>query len=43
MKRLLALLALSPLLANAAPITAEKQPLNVHAIGMFFVSSSPLC
>ena len=37
MKRLLALLALSPLLANAAPITAEKQPLNVHAIGMFFV------
>jgi cation/acetate symporter len=37
MKRLLALLALSPLLANAAPITAEKQPLNVHAIGMFFI------
>lgn len=37
MKRLSALLALCPLLANADTITAEKQPLNVHAIGMFFV------
>ncbi|MBT8766852.1 cation acetate symporter [Metapseudomonas boanensis] len=37
MKRLLALLACSPLVALAAPITAEKQPLNLHAIGMFFV------
>ncbi|WP_375739812.1 cation acetate symporter [Pseudomonas boanensis] len=37
MKRLLALLACAPLVALAAPITAEKQPLNLHAIGMFFV------
>jgi len=35
---LLALSALSPLTALAGPITeAEKQPLNLHAIGMFFV------
>ncbi|CAD5106876.1 cation acetate symporter [Zestomonas carbonaria] len=38
MKRLLpALAALSPLAAVAAPVVAEKQPLNLHAIGMFFV------
>ncbi|MDH4609933.1 cation acetate symporter [Pseudomonas sp. BN102] len=32
-----ALLALSPLTSFAAPIVAEKQPLNLNAIGMFFV------
>ncbi|OMQ39694.1 cation acetate symporter [Pseudomonas putida] len=37
MKRLPALLALCPLLVNADTITAQKQPLNLHAIGMFFV------
>jgi cation/acetate symporter len=37
MKRLSALLALSPVLAHAEPIIAQKQPLNLHAIGMFFV------
>ncbi|MGH8375764.1 MAG: sodium:solute symporter family transporter, partial [Pseudomonas sp.] len=37
MKRLSALLALSPVLAYAEPIIAQKQPLNLHAIGMFFV------
>ena len=37
MKRLFALLALSPVLAHAEPIIAQKQPLNLHAIGMFFV------
>ncbi|BAU74713.1 cation acetate symporter [Metapseudomonas furukawaii] len=37
MKALLALLALAPLTSFADPITAEKQPLNLHAIGMFFV------
>ncbi|MDH4870023.1 cation acetate symporter [Pseudomonas sp. BN515] len=37
MKALIALLALAPLTSFADPITAEKQPLNLHAIGMFFV------
>ncbi|MCO6056820.1 cation acetate symporter [Pseudomonas sp. MOB-449] len=37
MKALLVLLALSPLSCFADAITAEKQPLNLHAIGMFFV------
>lgn len=41
MKRLVplgsALLALAPLAANAAPVVAEKQPINLHAIAMFFV------
>ena len=37
MKRLSALLALSPVLAHAEPIIAQKQSLNLHAIGMFFV------
>ncbi|MFV3368828.1 cation acetate symporter [Pseudomonas sp. NY15435] len=37
MKNLLALLALSPLPCFAAPLVAEKQPLNLSAIGMFFV------
>ncbi|AVO54129.1 cation acetate symporter [Ectopseudomonas mendocina] len=32
-----ALLALAPLAANAAPLVAEKQPINLHAIAMFFV------
>ncbi len=32
-----ALLALAPLAANAAPVVAEKQPINLHAIAMFFV------
>jgi len=32
-----ALLALAPLAANAAPMVAEKQPINLHAIAMFFV------
>ncbi|MFZ6045448.1 cation acetate symporter [Pseudomonas sp. CR3202] len=32
-----ALLALAPLCSFAAPITAEKQSLNLSAIGMFFV------
>ncbi|QMV64395.1 cation acetate symporter [Pseudomonas berkeleyensis] len=32
-----ALLALTPLAANAAPLVAEKQPINLHAIAMFFV------
>ncbi len=37
--RLLALgaLLLAPTLTFAAPIVAEKQPVNLHAIGMFFV------
>ncbi|MCU1732741.1 MULTISPECIES: cation acetate symporter [unclassified Pseudomonas] len=37
--RLLALgaLLLAPALVFAAPIVAEKQPVNLHAIGMFFV------
>ncbi|OLS58824.1 cation acetate symporter [Pseudomonas putida] len=30
-------LLLAPTLALAAPIVAEKQPVNLHAIGMFFV------
>ena len=30
-------LLLAPSLAFAAPIVAEKQPINLHAIGMFFV------
>ncbi len=30
-------LLLAPTLALAAPIVAEKQPINLHAIGMFFV------
>ena len=30
-------LLLTPTLAFAAPIVAEKQPVNLHAIGMFFV------
>ncbi len=30
-------LLLAPSLAFAAPIIAEKQPINLHAIGMFFV------
>ncbi|MFJ4371174.1 cation acetate symporter [Pseudomonas japonica] len=30
-------LLLAPALAFAAPIVAEKQPVNLHAIGMFFV------
>ncbi|MFD2645551.1 cation acetate symporter [Pseudomonas japonica] len=33
----LAALLLAPALALAAPIVAEKQPINLHAIGMFFV------
>jgi len=33
----LATLLLAPALALAAPIVAEKQPVNLHAIGMFFV------
>lgn len=34
----LAALCLAPMAAFAAPLlTAEKQPLNLHAIGMFFV------
>ncbi len=34
----LAALCLAPMAAIAAPLlTAEKQPLNLHAIGMFFV------
>ncbi|MGV8675577.1 cation acetate symporter [Pseudomonas aeruginosa] len=37
MKALLALLALAPLSGFADTITAQKQPLNLHAIGMFFV------
>jgi cation/acetate symporter len=37
MKALIALLAFAPLSSFADPITAEKQPLNLHAIGMFFV------
>ncbi|BAN47278.1 cation acetate symporter [Metapseudomonas resinovorans] len=37
MKALLALLALAPLSSFADTITAQKQPLNLHAIGMFFV------
>ncbi|NWL78953.1 cation acetate symporter [Pseudomonas taiwanensis] len=37
MKALLALFALAPLSAFADTITAQKQPLNLHAIGMFFV------
>ncbi|MDA8486544.1 cation acetate symporter [Pseudomonas resinovorans] len=37
MKALIALFALAPLTSFADPITAEKQPLNLHAIGMFFV------
>jgi cation/acetate symporter len=32
-----ALLTLAPLAANAAPQVAEKQPVNLHAIAMFFV------
>ena len=38
-RRLLALgaLLLAPTLTFAAPIVAEKQPVNLHAIGMFFV------
>jgi len=38
-RRLLCLgtLLLAPALALAAPIVAEKQPVNLHAIGMFFV------
>ncbi|MDH4556065.1 cation acetate symporter [Pseudomonas sp. BN417] len=32
-----ALLALTPLASFAAPMVAEKQPLNLNAIGMFFV------
>ena len=38
-RRLLCLsaLLLTPALAVAAPIVAEKQPINLHAIGMFFV------
>ncbi|MGE8500856.1 MAG: cation acetate symporter [Pseudomonas sp.] len=32
-----ALLSLAPLAANAAPLVAEKQPINLHAIAMFFV------
>ncbi|MNH45869.1 acetate permease [compost metagenome] len=31
------LLALAPMTGFAAPIVAEKQALNLHAIGMFFV------
>ena len=37
MKRPALLLALCAPLAEAAPLTAEQQPLNLHAIGMFFV------
>ncbi|AOE84840.1 cation acetate symporter [Pseudomonas sp. TCU-HL1] len=37
MKALLALLALAPLSCFADAITAERQPLNLHAIGMFFI------
>ncbi|RIA20003.1 cation/acetate symporter [Ectopseudomonas oleovorans] len=41
MKRLFllgsALLSLAPLATNAAPLVAEKQPINLHAIAMFFV------
>ncbi|GLZ87891.1 cation acetate symporter [Metapseudomonas resinovorans] len=37
MKALLALFALAPLSVFADTITAQKQPLNPHAIGMFFV------
>ncbi|MBD2839409.1 cation acetate symporter [Pseudomonas sp. JM0905a] len=37
MKALLALFALAPLSAFADTITAQKQPLNLNAIGMFFV------
>ncbi len=37
MKALLALFALAPLSAFAGTITAQKQPLNLHAIGMFFI------
>ena len=37
MKALLALFALAPLSCFADTITAQKQPLNLHAIGMFFV------
>ncbi|GLZ88548.1 cation acetate symporter [Metapseudomonas resinovorans] len=37
MKALLALFALAPLSSFADTITAQKQPLNLHAIGMFFV------
>ncbi|MDH4566718.1 cation acetate symporter [Pseudomonas sp. BN414] len=37
MKALIALFALAPLSAIADTITAQKQPLNLHAIGMFFV------
>ncbi|OYT94992.1 MAG: cation acetate symporter, partial [Pseudomonas sp. PGPPP3] len=34
----LAALCLAPMAASAAPLlTAEKQPLNLHAIGMFFI------
>ena len=33
----LAALLLAPTLALAVPIVAEKQPVNLHAIGMFFV------
>ncbi len=32
-----ALLVLAPLAANAAPLVTEKQPVNLHAIAMFFV------
>ncbi|MDH4585661.1 cation acetate symporter [Pseudomonas sp. BN415] len=37
MKALLSLLALAPLTSFAAPLVAEKQALNLNAIGMFFV------
>ncbi len=37
MKALVALFALAPLCSFANTITAQKQPLNLHAIGMFFV------
>ncbi|MDA8482869.1 cation acetate symporter [Pseudomonas resinovorans] len=37
MKALLALFALAPLSAFADTITAQKQPLNLNAIGMFFI------
>ncbi|WP_342244215.1 cation acetate symporter [Pseudomonas sp. OTU5201] len=37
MKALFSLLALAPLTSFAAPLVAEKQALNLNAIGMFFV------